>query len=87
MARVERILTAYPRNGEELVGEWRLAGLELNELQAMSTGQLTIPMYDEYEVKPQHAERLGRAIGQQLDLARFEYFVGAVSVKGFVICD
>jgi hypothetical protein len=82
MARVERILTAYPRDCEELVGEWRLAGLELNELQAMFNRPADDPMYDEYEVKPQHAERLGRAIGQQLDLARFEYFVGAVSVTG-----
>jgi hypothetical protein len=59
MARVERILTAYPRDCEELVGEWRLAGLELNELQAMFNRPADDPMYDEYEVKPQHAERLG----------------------------
>jgi len=36
------------------------------------------PMYDEFEVEPQHLARLERAVGKKLDLTRFEYFVGAV---------
>jgi len=78
MARVERILSAFPRDADELVGEWPLEGIELGELQTMFNRPAEDPMYDEFEVEPQHLARLERAVGKKLDLTRFEYFVGAV---------
>ena len=81
MTRVERILSAFPRDGEELVGEWQLIDIELGELQAMFDRPSDDPMYLEYEVKPEHVERLERATGQKLDLGQFEYSGGAVAAE------
>ena len=77
VADVVRVLRAFDRKGDALVGEWPIEGLALPDLQRLF-GQ-TDEMLDSYPVKPEHVAALEKATGQSLDLGRCDYFLDADS--------
>ena len=78
MPEVVRVLTAFDRDTDELVGKWPIKGLGLPDLQRIFDA--SDEMYDSYPVRPEHVRALERATGHAPDLERFDYFVDADAV-------
>jgi hypothetical protein len=75
---ITRVMTAYERDpGDALVAEWPLSGIELPELRRLFGAAEDDPMFACWPVRPEHVERLSRAVDREIDLNRFEYFVEA----------
>lgn len=83
---VERALAWYEKNepGFQVATE-ELKGISLSELRQMfgvSPDDLEDPlMFNCYEVKPNHVERLQRCVETRIDLGRFSYHVEAYQRK------
>ena len=76
---VARYLVAYERDpGEELVGEWPLKAISLEELRELFAIAATDPMYDVYAVTEDHVNRLQRCVDHRIDLRARDYFVEAI---------
>jgi hypothetical protein len=75
--RVTRWLRWFDTRADRLVGQKRLEGITLEELQALFSVDAKNPMYDCWKVEAAHVRRLEAAIGDRIDLDRFEYFVEA----------
>jgi hypothetical protein len=77
---VLRSLVGYERDPvDALVGEWGLRGISLAELQALFGAAADDPMYGSWPVRPEHVERLARAVDHEIDLTTFDYFVEATA--------
>jgi len=81
IAPVTRWLRWFDRRGEHLVGEKELTGITLEELQTMFSVSADNPMYDCFRVQAPQVDRLARAIGDRLDMDKFEYFVEADALE------
>lgn len=73
--KVERFLRAYEKEGDNLVGEHRLEGISIIELQSMFGEPSDSPMYECYPVTTNQLERLQNVIKAPLDLQAYDYFV------------
>jgi hypothetical protein len=71
-AKVTRWLRWYERPGDQLVGEKKLEGITLDELQSMFAILPGNPMFDCFMVLAPHVHRLERAVGDRIDLEKFE---------------
>jgi hypothetical protein len=75
---ITRVMTAYERDpGGALAAEWPLRGIGLPELRRLFGAAEDDPMFACWPVRPEHVEELSRAVGREIDLDRFEYFVEA----------
>lgn len=77
---IERVLLQFERGGKTLVGEYKLEGIDLTELQRLFGESPDDPMYHSYDVTAAQAERLERATGVHIDLDSYDYFVQAYSI-------
>jgi hypothetical protein len=73
---VVRYLEWFDTTTERLVGRVELAQA-LGELQELFGAPRGDPMYDCWEVKPEHIERLQVWTGRSLELREYAYFVSA----------
>ena len=78
--RVTRWLRWFDTRSEQLAGEKQLEGITLEDLQILFSVSADNPMYDCWRVEAVHVRRLEAAIGDRIDLDRFEYFVEADAV-------
>jgi hypothetical protein len=75
---VMRVLRWYEKEGDALIGEAELVGLELSPLQNLFGEWPEDPLYYAcYPVRASHLEELEKYLPSQLliDLERYEYFV------------
>lgn len=73
--KVQRFLRVYEKEGDGLVGEYRLEGVSLAELQSMFGEPSDSPMYECYPVTPDQLEKLQNIIKASLNLQAYDYFV------------
>ena len=78
---IERVLLQFEKGGKELLGEYRLQGITLEELQALFGESSEDPMYDSYDVTESQVERLEKATGVSIDLHSYDYFIQAYSTE------
>ncbi len=69
------VLHAYQKDGDDLVEESPLAGIDLAVLQDLFGEPQDNPMYDAYPVRQAQAKRLQSYTGRTLDLQAYDYFV------------
>jgi hypothetical protein len=72
---ITRVLAYYPKGGDTLAGEDRLAGVGLDELRGIFGIAGDDPMYDCYPIGPGEAAELQRFVDRPIDLTRYDYFV------------
>jgi hypothetical protein len=77
---IERVLLQFEKSGKALVGEYRLEGMEIAELQQLFGESSDDPMYHSYDVTAAQAGRLERSTGVHIDLDSYDYFIQAYSV-------
>ena len=79
-----RTLAYYPKEGGDdfLAGEYPLNGIDLAALQALFDVPSEDPMYDCWEVGPEHAKVLQRHVEGRIDLDRYDYFVECSDISG-----
>jgi hypothetical protein len=70
------VLVWYSREDETVVGEVPMEGISTEQLQAVLRPPAGDPlMFDSYPVRQAEAKFLGEALGIDLDVDHFDYFV------------
>lgn len=69
------MLHAYQKEGDALVDEWPLPGINAATLQDLFEQPRDNPMYDGYLVEEAQAERLQPYLTAPIDLQAYDYFV------------
>lgn len=75
--RINRTLTYFSKETDELVGEVPLAGIDLAGLQRIFHVEPDDPMYECYVVGPAHVLAIQPHVSETIDLDQYDYFVEA----------
>ncbi len=78
---VVRIITKFQKEGDDLLDEVELKGIELNVLQSLFNRPLDDPMYLCYPVSKTQAKSLQKYVNEKIDLASYDYFVECYAVE------
>lgn len=78
---VVRILTKFQKAGDDLLDEFELEGVELQELQVLFQEPPDEPMYDCYPVSKTQAKSLQKYVNEKIDVASYDYFVECYAVE------
>jgi len=73
--RVSWMLHAYQKEGDALVDEWPLPGINAATLQDLFEQSQDNPMYDGYLVGEAQAGHLQAYVDHTIDLQAYDYFV------------
>lgn len=69
------VLHAYRKEGDDLVEERPLAGMDVTTLQGVFDQPRDNPMYDAYPVHEAQAKRLQSYVEYPINLRAYDYFV------------
>ena len=72
---VMRILTKFQKDGDDLLDEFELNGVELQELRASFQRPADDPMYLCYPVSKVQPQYLQRYVSEKIDVEAYDYFV------------
>jgi hypothetical protein len=75
--RIDRTLTYFSKETDELVGELPLVGIDLAALQRIFHVEPDDPMYESYIVSPEHVPAIQPHVSETIDLDRYDYFIEA----------
>jgi hypothetical protein len=81
-ANVVRVVAYFSRDNDQLVGEYRLFGIDLPTLQALFGGEPEDPMYDVWPVGSIEAEVLRNHVAGAIDLERYDYHLECYTSEG-----
>ena len=80
MRKLWRSLTWFDKRNDEWVGEVRLRGVKLPQLQKLFAVPSDNPMYDCFKLEKKHATLVQKWSGVPIDLKRYDYFVECSAV-------
>jgi hypothetical protein len=78
---VERLVSCFDKQTEELAKELPLRGITLRQLQEIFSVPADDPMYDSFLIEPQHAQQLQPFLSEPLDLEHCECFVDCDAIE------
>ncbi len=72
---IRRVLRMYEKDGEKVVGEYELQGVNVAVLRQLFGESADNPMYDCYPVAGSQAEYFENIIKERIDAQLYDYFV------------
>jgi hypothetical protein len=78
---VERVILQFEKNGKTIVGERKVEGISLADLQTLFGESPNDPMYHSYDVTAAQVERLEIAANIKIDLDNYDYQLQAFSTN------
>jgi hypothetical protein len=81
MPKLLRSLTWFDKRNDEWVGEVRLRGVKLPQLQKLFGVPTSNPMYDCFKVEKKHVPMVQRWTGVPISLDKFDYFIECATVS------
>ncbi len=81
MPKLWRSLTWFDKRTDEWVGEVRLRGVTLRQLQKLFGVAAENPMYDCFKIERKHVPTIEKWASVPITLNKFDYFVECSSVE------
>jgi len=81
MAKIERIIEGYEKNGDKLILEIPLRNVPLSFLQQLFRQPISNPMFDCFPISAKEVKALENLIAKPLDLQSLDYFLTAQHEK------